>query len=69
MDRTALYNAIQAYTENTEADFIAEIPVFVRQAEQRIYNTVQFPSIRKNVTGSTSSGNKYLGCPDDFLAV
>ena len=69
MDRTALYNAIQAYTENTEADFIAEIPVFVRQAEQRIYNTVQFPSIRKNVTGSTSANNKYLGCPDDFLAV
>ena len=69
MDRTALYNAIQAYTENTEASFIAEIPVFVQQAEQRIYNTVQFPSIRKNVTGSTTNNNKYLGCPDDFLAV
>jgi hypothetical protein len=37
---------------NTEASFIAEIPVFVRQAEQRIYNSVQFPSLRKNVTGS-----------------
>ena len=69
MDRTALYNAIQAYTENTEADFVAEIPVFVQQAEQRIYNSMQFPSIRKNVTGSTSANNKYLGCPDDFLAV
>ena len=69
MDRTALYAAIQAYTENTEADFVANIPVFVQQAEQRIYNTVQFPSIRKNVTGSTSADNKYLGCPDDFLAV
>jgi hypothetical protein len=69
MDRTALYNAIQAYTENTEADFVANIPVFVTQAEQRIYNNVQFPSIRKNVTGSTSANNKYLGCPDDFLAV
>ena len=69
MNYTQLSNAIQAYTENTEADFIAEIPVFVQQAEQRIYNSMQFPSIRKNVTGSTSSGNKYLGCPSDFLAV
>ena len=69
MNYTQLSAAIQAYTENTEADFVAEIPVFVQQAEQRIYNTVQFPSIRKNVTGSTSANNKYLGCPDDFLAV
>jgi hypothetical protein len=69
MNYTALSDAIQAYTENTEADFIAEIPVFVQQAEQRIYNSVQFPSIRKNVTGSVSTNNKYLGCPSDFLAV
>jgi len=69
MNYTALSAAIQAYTENTEADFVAEIPVFVQQAEQRIYNSMQFPSIRKNVTGSTTSGNKYLGCPNDFLAV
>jgi len=69
MNYTQLSNAIQAYTENTEADFIAEIPVFVQQAEQRIYNSMQFPSIRKNVTGSTSANNKYLGCPSDFLAV
>ena len=69
MNYTQLSNAIQAYTENTEADFVAEIPVFVKQAEQRIYNSVQFPSLRKNVTGSTSANNKYLGCPNDFLAV
>ena len=69
MNYTQLSDAIQAYTENTEDDFVANIPVFVTQAEQRIYNTVQFPSIRKNVTGSTSANNKYLGCPDDFLAV
>ena len=69
MNYTELSNAIQAYTENTEANFVAEIPVFVQQAEQRIYNTVQFPSLRKNVTGSTTNGNKYLGCPNDFLAV
>ena len=69
MNYTALSAAIQAYTENTEADFVAQIPVFVQQAEQRIYNTVQFPSLRKNVTGATSANNKYLGCPNDFLAV
>ena len=69
MNYTELSNAIQAYTENTEADFIAEIPVFVQQAEQRIYNSVQFPSIRKNVTGSMTTSNKYLQCPTDFLAV
>jgi len=69
MNYTALSNAIQAYTENTEADFVANIPVFVTQAEQRIYNSVQFPSIRKNVTGVTTVNNKYLQCPLDFLAV
>jgi hypothetical protein len=41
----------------------------IEQAEQRIYNMIQFPSIRKNVTGVTTSGNKYLSCPGDFLAV
>jgi len=68
MNYAALSSNIQAYTENTEANFIAEIPVFVQQAEQRIYNTVQFPSIRKNVTGVMSTNNKYLACPNDFLA-
>jgi hypothetical protein len=69
MNYTELSNAIQAYTENTEADFVANIPVFVEQAEQRIYNSVQFPSIRRNVTGSMTTNNKYLQCPTDFLAV
>ena len=69
MNYAALSAAIQAYTENTEADFVANIPVFVTQAEQRIYNSVQFPSIRKNVTGVTTLNNKYLQCPLDFLAV
>jgi hypothetical protein len=69
MNYTQLSANIQAYTENTESNFVAEIPVFVQQAEQRIYNTVQFPSIRKNVTGVMSANNKYLSCPNDFLAV
>ena len=68
MNYTELSSAIQAYTENTETNFVAEIPVFVQQAEQRIYNSVQFPSIRKNVTGTTTINNKYLQCPTDFLA-
>ncbi len=69
MNYTELSNAIQAYAENTESNFVAEIPVFVQQAEQRIYNSVQFPSLRKNVTGFTTTGNKYLSAPSDFLAV
>jgi len=69
MNYAALSAAIQAYTENTEADFVANIPVFVTQAEQRIYNSVQFPSIRKNVYGQVTANNNYLQCPTDFLAV
>lgn len=69
MNYTELKNAIIAYTENQDPSFEAEVPVFVRQAEQRIYNSVQFPSLRKNVTGSTTAANKYLACPSDFLAV
>ena len=69
MNYTQLSNAIQAYTENTEADFVANIPVFVQQAEERIFNSVQFPSLRSNVTGATTTNNKYLQCPTDFLAV
>lgn len=69
MNYTQLTAAICDYTQNFEQDFVANIPVFVRQAEQRIYNTVQFPSLRKNVTGTTSTNNKYLSTPQDFLAV
>ena len=68
MDYTALKAAIQAYTENTETNFVANIPVFVSQAEQRIYNSVQFPSLRKNMTGVVSSATPYLSAPDDYLA-
>ena len=68
MNYTQLSSAIQAYTENTEADFVANIPVFVQQAEQRIYNTVQFPSLRKNMTGVIAANNKYLSAPTDYLA-
>jgi hypothetical protein len=69
MNYTQLTAAICDYTQNFDQDFVANIPVFVKQAEQRIYNTVQFPSLRRNVTGTASIGNKYLACPADFLAV
>lgn len=79
MNYTQLFDAIQSYTENNFPDFdlsdgsqdttTEQINRFIQQAEQRIYNTVQFPSLRKNVTGSTSTNNKYLACPNDFLAV
>jgi len=68
MNYAALKQAIEDYTENYETSFIANIPVFVQQAEQRIYNTIQFPSLRKNVLGTTTDGNKYLACPSDFLS-
>ena len=69
MNYTQLSDALVAYTENTSTEFAAQISTFVKQAEQRIYNTVQFPSLRKNVTGTAAISNKYLSCPDDFLAV
>jgi len=68
MNYAALSAAIQSYTENYETDFIANIPVFVAQAEQRIYNMVQFPSLRKNMTGTVTSTTPYLSAPNDYLA-
>jgi hypothetical protein len=66
---TELVEAITSYTQNYEADFVANIPLFVNQTETRVYNTVQIPALRKNVTGVTTNGNKYLSCPSDFLSV
>ena len=78
MTYTELITAIQTYTENTfPATTLADSTVvssttqlnrFITQAEQRIYNSVQFPSLRKNVTGNVTSTNKYLSCPEDFLS-
>jgi hypothetical protein len=58
--------AVSDYTENTFQT--TDMNTFINQAEQRIYNTVQFPSLRKNVTGITTINNKYISCPTDFLA-
>lgn len=68
MNYSELVAAVEAYTQNYESDFVANIPVFTKQAEKRIYNSVQFPALKKNVTGTTTNGNQYLACPNDFLA-
>ena len=79
MNYTELKKTIRGYIENdfptiTFSDSVTtytsdeQLATFVQQAEQRIYNSMQFPSIRKNVTGITSINNRYLSCPSDFLS-
>lgn len=69
MNYTELSTALRNYSETEEPEFIANIPVFVRAAEQRIYNSVQLSYLRKNVTGSVTPNNPYLSAPLDFLSV
>jgi hypothetical protein len=66
MNYAQLVNEIQSYTENTFQT--VDIDTFITQAEQRIYNSVQLPALRKNVTGSLTAGNKYLAMPSDWLS-
>jgi hypothetical protein len=68
MNYVQLYQAIQDYSENTESLFVNNIPRFVMEAEDRVYNSVQIPPLRKNVTGALTASNKYLSCPDDYLS-
>jgi len=68
MNYAQLTQLIQDYTQNYETTFVADIPTFIEQAEQRVFNSVQFPSLRKNVTGTLATNNQYLSCPNDFLA-
>ena len=83
MDYTTLFNTIKTYCENDFPTTVftgddnkstinslgsTQINTFIQQAEERIYNTVQIPSLRKNVTGTLSAINPYLSCPDDFLS-
>jgi hypothetical protein len=83
MTYNELFETIKGFTENdfpntqygdptaASVNFTSkeQLDTFIKQAEQRIYNSVQFPSIRKNVTGTTTTSNKYLSSPSDFLAV
>ena len=68
MNYNELSQTIQSYVESTEQLFVENIPVFVQQAERRIYNTVQIPSLRRNVTGTATENNPYLSCPNDYLS-
>ena len=67
MTYAELTAAIKDYTNNTETAFVAAIPTFVKQAEQRIYRSVNLPVNRKNVAGTLTDGNQYLTMPTDFL--
>ena len=66
MNYAQLVAEIQSYTENQFET--ADINTFIQQAEQRIYNSVQLPALRKNVTGNVTANNKYLSSPSDWLA-
>lgn len=68
MNYETLWSTIQAYTENTEALFVSNIPVFIQEAEARIYNMVQIPALRRNVTGNATTSNPYLSLPNDYLS-
>ena len=78
MDYNTLFSQVQTYTENIFPDtylangstvsYTTQINTFIQQAESRIYNTVQIPSLRKNVTGTCSASTQYLGCPNDYLS-
>tara|TARA_R110000787_G_scaffold175794_1_gene288177 strand:- start:33 stop:701 length:669 start_codon:yes stop_codon:yes gene_type:complete len=63
-----LKQAIQDYTENDETSFVNNLPLFIRQAEERILKNVQLSLFRKNSTAFTASGNPYLAVPPDYLA-
>lgn len=75
MNYNELSSQIKAYCENSFPESVGSVATakqvgqFVKNAEQRIYNTVQLPALRKNVTGTTSPDNKYVSCPTDFLSV
>ena len=66
MTYTELVAAIKSYTENDYTT--TDVNTFIKNAEQRIFNTVQLPDLRKNVTGTMTSGNKYFSLPSDWLS-
>lgn len=74
MNYTELTAAIKGYAENSFPDTVGaftsanQIATFVEMAEQRVYNMVQLPALRKNMVGNLTSGNKYLALPSDWLA-
>jgi len=67
MNYTELKTNVQDICENTFTD--DQLAMFTEQAEQKIYNAVQIPALRKNVTGTVTGSNTYLTVPTDFLYV
>ena len=65
---TTLTQSVQDWTENDESTFVAEIPFFIKNAEERIFKTVDLDYFRKNVEGTTTAGNKFLQKPTDYMA-
>jgi hypothetical protein len=63
-----LKEAIKDYTENEETTFVANLPVFIRNCEERILKNVQLSFFRRNATSSFVTGNQYLALPDDYLS-
>jgi hypothetical protein len=63
-----LKQAIQDYTENDEAGFVANLPLFIRLSEERILKNVQLSLFRKNATATTTPSYQYIKVPSDFLA-
>lgn len=68
MNYSQLVDLVKQYTQNEETSFVANIPNFVQLAEERIYNAVFIPAIRKNQIGTLTPSNKYLSLPADWLA-
>jgi hypothetical protein len=68
MNYAQLSQTIQDYCQSTETSFVANIPTFVQLAEERIYNSVQIPAIRKNVTGTMTNTFPYFQLPSDWLS-
>lgn len=66
MNYTQLVNEVSSYTENTFSN--ADMNTFIDQAEKRIFNTIQFPSLRRNQTGTVTANNPYLSAPSDYLS-
>lgn len=68
MNYSTLTELIKRYCENEETSFVANIPSFVTLAEQRVYNTVLLPVLRRNKMGGLTSGTQFMTLPDDWLA-
>ena len=68
MNYTEITNAIKEYTDNTETTFVNNLREFIRATENRIFKSVDFEVFRKNVTSATTSSDRFLSVPDDYLA-